>query len=348
MSVQIPVLYHPSQKDHKPLYEWAFGEKLDHPETTRRIESILAAIDLSPSDFSMRKPDPIVSDLIRRVHDERLSKLYETAEEVLKDGTTFHPSVFPQHQLFGGRQPDPTQLSNAGAFCFDSGTPLTSLTKMAAEWSAACAQSASMLLENKETPFAYALCRPPGHHASQNFFGGYCYYNNAAIVVARLREKARVAIVDIDFHHGNGTQEIFYDDNRVLFISIHGDPAGFYPYFSGFKEETGKGDGKGFTINIPLPSGVDGKTYLQVLERDVVPAVQRFTPDYLVLSAGFDTYKEDPIGKFTLETNDYAEISARFAHLGLPTLIVQEGGYSSHLGQNVVTFLKGFRDNYKR
>jgi len=342
MKASIPVFFHPSQKNHRPLYEWAFGDKLDHPETTHRIENILAAIQGAGADFSVQPPDKIALENISRVHGKKLTELYLRAEREIEEGKTFYPSVFPkdraQERQFG-------QLTHAGAYCFDSGTPLTNLTREAAEWSAACAHSASLLVESRQSPFAYALCRPPGHHAGKETFGGYCYYNNAAIVAKRWAKSGRVSIVDIDFHHGNGTQSIFYRDEKVLFLSIHGDPKNFYPYYSGFQEEKGAADGEGFTINIPLPEGCDGQEYLRVLDNEVIPALRRFSPDSLIISAGFDTYREDPIGRFTLNTQDYAAIAARFAALGLPTLILQEGGYCvSKLGLNVVTFLRGFRD----
>jgi len=339
--MKIPVFFNPVQKKHKPLYEWAFGEKLDHPETTNRIESILSAIHQNENEFSIRVPDQVPFDLIHQVHDRELSQLYETAEKRLEDGTTFYPSVFFPHREI---KTDPSKLSHAGGYCFDSGTPLTSLTKSAAEWSVACAQEASLFVERGEGSFAYALCRPPGHHASRSLFGGYCYYNNAAIVATRLRERGKVAIVDIDFHHGNGTQDIFYEDDRVLFVSIHGDPQQMYPYFSGFADETGRGAGEGFNLNLPLPSGVDGQEYLKVLDLQVIPALKKFAPDSLVLSAGFDTFRGDPFGNFTLQTPDFAEVAARFARLKIPTVILQEGGYSvDKLGLNVVTFLQAFR-----
>jgi len=337
---QIPVFYHPTQANHRPLYEWAFGDKLDHPETSNRIERILGAITDDGSTFSVRPPEKIAMERIYKVHGRKLTQLYRRAEREIAEGQTFYPSVFPKKSLPSGKF---AQLSHAGAYCIDSGTPLTTATYAAAEWSAACAYSAALLVESGEQQFAYALCRPPGHHASRSSFGGYCYYNNAAIVAKRWRARGRVVIVDIDFHHGNGTQSIFYRDDQVLFISVHGDPKAFYPYFSGFAEEKGRGIGKGFNKNIPLPAGVDGQEYLRVIDQEVIPEIQAFNPRFLILSAGFDTFRDDPIGRFTLLTPDYAELAARFARLRLPTVVLQEGGYFvDKLGVNVVTFLKGF------
>jgi acetoin utilization deacetylase AcuC-like enzyme len=343
--MSIPVFFHSTQKEHRPTYEWAFGEKLDHPETTRRIENILAAIEREGLIFSIRPPEKISIKHIHRVHGRRLTELYRTAEREIEEGRTVYPSVFPRSGQRGG---DPRKLAHAGTFCFDSGTPLTTITRAAAEWSAACAHSASLLVEKKRSPFAYALCRPPGHHASREAFGGYCYYNNAAIVAKRWREKSRVAIVDIDFHHGNGTQDLFYSDPRVLFLSIHGDPARYYPFHSGRAEERGSGHGRGFNINIPLPGGVDGQEYFRILDQQVLPTLRKFNPAYLILSAGFDTYREDPVGHFALDTPDFAAVAGRFASLGLPTVVLQEGGYCvAKLGLNVVTFLQAFADEVR-
>jgi len=339
---KIPVLFHPRQLDHRPLYEWAFGDKLPHPETSRRADNIYAALMADPALFSIRAPTHFPISLIEAVHDQRLVTLYKTAEQKLSEDDTLYPSVFPRRSQTSG---DPTFLQKAGYFCFDSGTPLTVATWEAAAWSAACADEAARVVESGSSRVAYGLCRPPGHHASRDLFGGYCYFNNAAIVAKRLRKKGRVAILDIDFHHGNGTQDIFYRDDSVLFASIHGDPATFYPYFSGFADETGEGRGEGFTLNIPLPRGCDGQEYARVLENRVLTFIDDFDPAFLIISAGFDTYKNDPIGAFTLDTPDYHTIGDMIGRLARPTIVLQEGGYwVDELGPNVATFLRGVRD----
>ena len=339
---QIPVFFHPRQLEHRPLYEWAFGEKLEHPEKTDRADRIFAALTADGPHFSIRPPKAIPLELITRIHDERLITLYKTAAEELPPGRTIHPSVFPKRSQSRG---DPRHLAGAGYFCFDSGTPLASTTWDAAAWSAACAAEAAELVGAGEARLAYGLCRPPGHHASRDLFGGYCYFNNAALAARVLRRRGTVALLDIDFHHGNGTQSLFYRDNRVLFASIHGDPREFYPYFSGYSEETGEGRGRGFTLNYPLPRGCDLQGYLEVLEEGVLPALRAFAPSYLVISAGFDTYRDDPIGAFELDTPDYHALGERLGQLGLPTVAIQEGGYCvDRLGDNVVTFLRGVKD----
>jgi acetoin utilization deacetylase AcuC-like enzyme len=335
------VFFHRRQLEHKPLYEWAFGEKLAHPETTHRAETILAALEAEGDAFAIHAPRAMPNPLLQRLHDRGLIALYRAAEKGLEPGTTFHPSVFPKPVQC---EPDPRDIHHAGFFCFDSGTPLTALTWEAASWSAGCAHEAADLVARGKARIAYALSRPPGHHASRDLFGGYCYFNNAALAAMRLRKLGRVALLDIDFHHGNGTQAMFYRDPTVLFISIHGDPRAFYPFFSGYARERGEGRGRGTTMNFPLPEGCDGQEYRRVLEKKVLPAIRRFDPASFVLSAGFDTYREDPIGRFALETSEFELIGALLRRLDLPTVVVQEGGYCTEaLGRNVVSLLRGLR-----
>lgn len=336
---RLNVFFHGDQLNHKPVYEWAFGEKLPHPETTSRAENILHALQKSENKYKIVAPSHIPIQLIKRTHDERLLQLYESASRTLSD-ETFYPSVFYKDNK---TVVDPENIKHAGFFCFDSGTPLTSSSYMAATWSAACAVNATKLVLSGKTNSAYALCRPPGHHATKNLFGGYCYFNNAALSAKLLRKRGRVVILDIDFHHGNGTQNLFYRDDKVLFISIHGDPKEFYPFFCGYASEIGEGAGKNFNKNIPLPSGCDGQEYLRILQKEVIPLIQSFAPSSLVVSAGFDTYKGDPIGKFSLESEDYFTIGNTLSQLKLPTVLVQEGGYcTKNLGKNVDLFLSGF------
>lgn len=339
--MKIPVIFHPRQFVHQPIYEWAFGEKLVHPETSRRAENILTTLERNPEIFSIQIPNAIDVNNIHRVHSRKLTELYKAAELDLAEDKTFYPSVFPRRDVTAG---NPRSINHAGYYSFDSGTPLTRTTKEVAEWSAACAYEAAMLVESRKVRMAYALCRPPGHHASKDLFGGYCYYNNAAIVANKFKTKSKVVIVDIDFHHGNGTQEIFYKDKQVLYISVHGDPREFYPYYTGHSNECGSGLGEGFNFNFPLPRGCDGQEYLRVIDCSVIPLIKKFSPDLLIISAGFDTYKEDPIGAFQLETHHYADLAKRFADLNLPSVIIQEGGYFvDKLGENVSTFLQSYK-----
>ncbi len=340
-STPMPVFFHPAQLAFKPLYEWAYGEKIAHPETTARAESIAAALDAEPARFELRRPEPLPASALRGQHTPNLLTVYHTARG-LPDGETFHPMVFPRATR---ARADPTNMHHAGAFCFDSGTPLDNHTWDAATWSAACARQAALEVRRGRSRLAYALSRPPGHHATRDAFGGYCYLNNAGVAARLLRRHGRVAIIDVDFHHGNGTQSLFYDDPQVLTVSIHGDPREFFPWFAGFPDETGKGKGEGFNLNLTLPGGADLSGWTEQLDEHALPRIRRFDPDWLVISAGLDAYHLDPIGRHDLKTDDFAAIGDRLGRLGLPTVVVQEGGYyTPDLGINARALLMGLSD----
>jgi acetoin utilization deacetylase AcuC-like enzyme len=190
---------------------------------------------------------------------------------------------------------------------------------------------------------AYALCRPPGHHAFADMAGGFCYLNNVAIAAELARARhARVAILDVDVHAGNGTQGIFYERPDVFFVSLHGDPSGFYPFFAGYADERGRGAGEGATLNLPLPHGTGDTGFLAALERGL-DAIRRVSPGFLLVSLGFDASGHDPLSVLKVTDAGFAEIARRVAALGLPTVLVQEGGYlSDQLGQHLATFLGSF------
>ena len=191
---------------------------------------------------------------------------------------------------------------------------------------------------------AFALCRPPGHHAARDLYGGYCFLNNAAIAAQYLRDQgaARVAILDVDFHHGNGTQDIFYDRADVFFASLHGDPAEAFPYFSGYADETGSGPGEGYTLNFPLARGTDFRSWRQALEL-ALNRIRSFRADALVVSLGVDTFEADPISFFRLRSTDFTAYGHLIGAAALPTLFVLEGGYAvEEIGVNVVNVLTGF------
>ncbi len=191
---------------------------------------------------------------------------------------------------------------------------------------------------------AFALCRPPGHHAARDLYGGYCFLNNAAIAAQYLRDHgaARVAILDVDFHHGNGTQDIFYERADVLFVSLHGDPATAFPYFSGYADETGSGAGAGFTVNFPLRPGTTYPEWRDALQA-ALRRIREYRADALVVSLGVDTFSGDPISSFRLDSPDFADYGRLIGGCGLPTLFVLEGGYAvAEIGINVVNVLCGF------
>ena len=191
---------------------------------------------------------------------------------------------------------------------------------------------------------AFALCRPPGHHAARDMYGGYCFLNNAAIAAQAFLDGGaeRVAVLDVDFHHGNGTQEIFYRRSDVLFLSLHGDPLDAFPYYLGGADEAGEGPGEGFNVNYPLPRGTGFDKWGAALN-DACARIGQYAPDAVVVSLGVDTFKDDPISFFTLESEDFRRYGARLARLGLPTLFVMEGGYAvAEIGINTVNVLEGF------
>ena len=230
-----------------------------------------------------------------------------------------------------------------GLFSFDAGTPLTAGTWVAARAGADCAFAAAEQLAQGARA-AFALSRPPGHHAGADFFGGYCFLNNAALAAQHLRDAGfeRVAILDIDYHHGNGTQSIFYERADVLFTSIHGDPHTEYPFFLGYADETGSGAGRGCNHNLPLPRGTDFVAWSAALKL-ALQGVARFGAQALVLSLGLDTFEGDPISGFKLRSEDYLRVGADLASAGLPTVFVFEGGYAvAEVGLNAVNVLEGF------
>jgi acetoin utilization deacetylase AcuC-like enzyme len=229
-----------------------------------------------------------------------------------------------------------------GRYSFDAATPITAATWDSAYWSAQAALSALGAVLDGAVPVSFALCRPPGHHAGRDYLGGYCYLNSAAIAAAEAASRARrVAILDIDYHHGNGTQDIFYESRDILFVSIHADPAVDYPFFWGHADERGIGAGEGKTLNLPLPRGTRIEPYMEALET-ACDAVAAHGTDLLVLSFGADTFADDPISFFELGEADYARIGARIAALGIPAAIVMEGGYAiPALGRVVTSLLSG-------
>lgn len=265
-------------------------------------------------------------------------------DEWVASGRTYDalPFVWPTRTF---REAVPERIEGRlGRYSFDAGTPITAGTWRAAYSSAQAALTGAKLIAEGRHRAVFALCRPPGHHAASDLYGGYCFLNNAAIAAQFLVDGGaeRVAILDVDYHHGNGTQAIFYDRPDVLFLSLHGDPREEYPYFLGFADETGVGAGEGCNVNYPLPWGTGFGPWSEALE-DACRRVADWAPDVLLVSLGVDTYKEDPISKFKLESEDFSTYGARIAKLGLPTLFVMEGGYAvEQIGINAVNVLTGF------
>ncbi|HEY5723688.1 MAG TPA: histone deacetylase family protein [Allosphingosinicella sp.] len=230
-----------------------------------------------------------------------------------------------------------------GAFSFDGSTPIAEGTWSSAYWAAQTALAGMEAVLDGASAVC-ALCRPPGHHAGADYMGGYCYLNNVAIAAqaAVSAGRRKIAILDLDYHHGNGTQDIFYARGDVLFASIHADPRTDYPFFWGHADETGEGAGEGANLNLPLPQGTGRRDYEAALD-NALGAIAGFGAELLVCSYGADTFSGDPISFFMLETKDYQPLAKRVASSGLPTLVVMEGGYAvDALGANLAAFLSGF------
>ncbi|HTU09434.1 MAG TPA: histone deacetylase family protein [Allosphingosinicella sp.] len=328
--------WHPCQLAHAPALELMNGAFVPHAESAARAEAILAAI--GPTETSADHGEaPLLG-----VHDGAYLAFLKTAFADWRAagrpgdaGGYVWPAV--------RRRPLVLERIDArlGAFSIDAGTPVAEGTWEGAYWSAQTALSAldAVLAGDRA---AFALCRPPGHHAGRDYLGGYCYLNGAAIAAAAATAAGRrVAILDVDYHHGNGTQDIFYDRGDVFFASIHADPKTDYPYYWGHADEAGEGPGAGATLNLPLPRGTDLAAYLPALDI-ALARIAGFGADLLVISYGADTFAGDPISHFRLETADYAVMARRIAALGLPSLVVMEGGYAvDALGANVAAFLAG-------
>lgn len=356
------IFYDETHRLHNPAFEvFDGGQRMPYLESPERMDRILKAIRgmdsaeiLAPRDFGL--------DPIRAVHsDAYLTFLASAWTEWLaatpeaaaaSDKTALLPATFAAKR---DQMPE-TILGKAGFFLLDLSVPVVEGTYKAALASANCALSAaeaisSSIIHDPSSPSSFilhpssfALCRPPGHHAGREIAGGYCFLNNAAIAAQWLTRFGRVAILDVDYHAGNGTQDIFYSRADVLTISIHADPAFEYPYYAGYAQETGEGEGLGFHRNFPLPAGTDDAAYLAALDQ-AIDLITVYGPQSLVISLGMDTYGGDPLGKFKLTREGIGEIGHRIAALKLPTAIIMEGGYNTdELGKNVVAFLEGMEN----
>ena len=351
-------IFHPAQLQHNPAKEFLDGEWVDYLESVQRPRMILDAIvDAKLGDVIV--PHDFGIEPIRAVHTDDYLEFLQTAySQWLAEGRS-SSGVYPDTFFKPPFTHRPTKIGAlAGLYTFDMSTVIVEHTWQAAYWSAQCALTAAKRVREGERA-AFALCRPPGHHAHANMGGGYCFVNNAAGAAQFLlpspggrgaggggpprgHEGERVAVLDVDFHHGNGTQAIFYDRDDVLFVSLHADPDRQYPYFLGGADERGVGAGEGFNINYPLPIQTTDAQFLVVLDR-ACDDIARFAPRYLVVSLGVDTFGGDPLGDFSMTGDAYPKIGARLAQLGLPTVFVMEGGYAiDDLGKNVVGVLGGF------
>jgi acetoin utilization deacetylase AcuC-like enzyme len=337
-------VYNAEHGSHAAKHEFFRGRLVPAFEVPARADYILQALQtaklgdiLAPVDHG-RAP-------LERVHAARYLRFIEGAHAEWRalggEGDAF-PAVWPVRSLRSDVEPT-SFAARMGLYSMDSGTPLT-----AGSWSAAYAGAQASLTALDRVlageRAAYCLTRPPGHHAGADFFGGYCFINNAAVAAQAARDAglSRVAILDVDYHHGNGTQAIFYDRADVFYASLHGDPQTEFPFFLGHADETGTGAGQGFNANFPLPVGVANDDWFAALDQ-ALARLAAFRPDLLIISLGVDTYGGDPISHFKLDEPEFRRMGARLAAFGAPTLFLQEGGYATEaIGRNVVAVLSGF------
>ncbi len=291
--------------------------------------------------FTSVPPRHFSEQVILAVHDRHFVNYLKLVCTKLETGRPVYPDTFPI------RRPDrrPRDLPvQAGYYCIDSCTPLYRNAYLAARASVDVAMTAAEEVL-AGTPVAYALCRPPGHHAERKVYGGFCYFNNAAIAAQQFAQHGRTAVLDIDFHHGNGTQDIFYNRSDVLTVSVHGHPDYSFPYFSGFSTETGEGPGLGFNQNFPLPPNTDDAGYVKTFDK-ALARIDRFKPDFLVVSLGLDILRGDPTGTFLLSVEVMREIARRLAQRPYPMLVVQEGGYNlRNLKRGAVAFFRSLAES---
>ena len=335
------VIYAAQHRLHDPATLLIDGKVFGSEDSPQRVESLLRAVQQPPFGPVTTPQDQGLPPLLA-VHEadylDYLQFAYQRNADTYGKPSPVIPETFAPH----GRRRKPAGFYGLpGYYSYGVGTPILERTWQAAYWSAQCAvNAADFVLAGEHT--VYALCRPPGHHALVGQSGGLCYLNNAAISARRLQAggQARIAILDIDYHHGNGTQEIFYTDPSVLYVSLHAHPDDDYPFYWGTSDETGEELGLGFNRNFPLPQGTDDAAYLTALDQ-ALGIVREFAPHGLVVSAGFDTALGDPIGAFRLTQTGLAEVGRRIARLQLPTVLIQEGGYLvERLGENAAAFLR--------
>jgi acetoin utilization deacetylase AcuC-like enzyme len=346
----VKVVYTPTHLQHDPHVEFETSRAHSPYEHIGRAEKIRETLQADGS-FELLGPSEWGADPIVAVHDPGLVRFLSTAwaEYQQHNGETREvvPDVFFRDPLRNKMSElgEPASINGRlGWWCFETTTPLTQGTYAAARGAVDTALTTMQLVLDGER-WAYGLCRPPGHHATTSLYGGYCFFNNAAIVAHRIASTTgtKVTVLDVDYHHGNGTQEIFYDRDDVQYVSLHGDPTRAYPYSIGYADETGTGLGRGSNLNLPLAARTDDDHFVAALEV-ACDAIATFAPSTLVVSLGLDPFVTDPICDLAITTAGFERCGALVAQMNLPTVVLQEGGYDvEHLGENVRRWLTGLR-----
>lgn len=344
------IIYSEDHRGHAGAMEMRYDEMIPMSECPERMDAILSA--LAEAGFTdVIAPKAHGLEVVHQLHDPAfvsfLRRCYPLWEQ------EFGPGRFATAYTFGMRGMDQTPNASVhsmlSCYTFDVCAPFVEGTWTAINAAKDIALTGAELIQAGEGA-VFSLCRPAGHHASQDLAGGYCYLNNAAIAAqAHLNAgAARVALLDIDYHHGNGSQRIFYERADVLFASLHCRPQDEYPFLMGYDTEVGAGAGKGYNLNLPMPRGTDYAAWGVALEQ-ALDRITAYAPDVLVVSLGVDAFEGDPVGGFRLQSPDFIDIGRRIAQLSLPTQLVMEGGYAMEaLGRNVANVLCGFRDGAAR
>ena len=344
------VVYSPKHLLHDPATEIDASITHSPYEHTGRAETIKAALE-ADSRFALCEPDDHGLEPITAVHNEGLVRFLAEAWAQYQHEVGVRREVVPDVFFRGDLRNNMSAINDEpeaitarlGWWCFETTTPLTEGTYQAARAAVDTALTATDAVLGGERA-AYGLCRPPGHHATRDLYGGYCFFNNAAIAAHDIvqRTGGKVTVLDVDYHHGNGTQEIFYDRADVQYVSLHGDPRRAYPYFTGHADETGTGKGLGSTFNVPLPKRTADDAYIAALST-CAEKIAAFKPTALIVSLGLDTFVTDPIADLAVTTEGFSRSGALLAQIGLPTIVLQEGGYDvAALGRNVHAWLTGF------
>jgi len=334
------------QRRHDPKAFLSSGAPKPNPEVPERVDRLLAGA--KTAGCAIERPDSYGLGPIAAIHTpeyiEFLQRIFERWQRIDGASAEVIPNIHPIAR--GGSRPD-SAVGQAGYHMADTSCPISAHTFESSCWSAWTAVAAAEAVE-AGAPSAYALCRPPGHHAFADVAGGFCFFNNSAIAAQRLLKSAdRVAILDVDLHHGNGTQGVFYRRADVLTVSIHADPVRFYPFFWGYADERGEGPGLGYNYNLPLERKSGDDIFLEALAAGI-RRIEAFAPEALVVALGLDAFEGDPFGGLSVSTPGFARIAEAIAELRLPTVIVQEGGYlCDALSNNLTSFLTGFASRHK-
>lgn len=330
----VPVMYDPNHSRHAPFFEYDRGKQIPYQEVPRRIEATKEALTVLSFTHLIHPCELLPETAITAVHSKELLNYLQSASNQAREWQEEHPEdqecyltpwIYPLNPAMRQgllRSPD-----SGGCFAFDLYAPIGANTWNAVLGSANLAYQAARLIINGSAPVVYALCRPPGHHTGADYTGGYCYLNNAAIAAKQLAVLGPGTIFDIDYHHGNGTQDIFWNDPSINYVSIHADPRQEYPFFAGFADETGGENAPGSNRNIPLPMYTGDEIYLAAVDQ-AVEYIRDRGSRWVVLSAGFDTCTDDQSTSFQLTDAVYSAIGKKIAMLNIPMVIVHEGGYA--------------------